>query len=143
MGEKNPRLAYRLLLAAGWLGAHRFYLHRYASAVAQVLLTAAMVALWIWGGPWARWAPYLLGPILLWLIHDGFWLFDYFRVEEEMDTSLAAFVDSDSPAPKAAGSATAKTGDAQARSLVAKAGKSIALLIQRDGNQIFVPVPLG
>lgn len=124
MGEKNPRLAYRLLLAAGWLGAHRFYLHRYASAVAQVLLTAAMVALWIWGGPWARWAPYLLGPILLWLIHDGFWLFDYFRVEEEMDTSLAAFVDSDSPAPKAAGSATAKTGDAQARSLVEEAASA-------------------
>ena len=43
MGEKNPRLAYRLLIAAGWLGAHRFYLHRYASAVAQLLLTALTV----------------------------------------------------------------------------------------------------
>ena len=124
MGEKNPRLAYRLLIAAGWLGAHRFYLHRYASAVAQLLLTALMVALWIWGGPFARWAPYLIGPILLWLIRDGFWLFDYFRVEEEMDTSLAAFVDSDSPAPKSAGSAVSKAADAQARSLVEEAASA-------------------
>ncbi|MFG5776057.1 NINE protein [Comamonas sp. J-3] len=124
MGEKNPRLAYRLLIAAGWLGAHRFYLHRYASAVAQLLLTALMVALWIWGGPFARWAPYLIGPILLWLIRDGFWLFDYFRVEEEMDTSLAAFVDSDSPAPKSAGTAASKAADAQARSLVEEAASA-------------------
>ena len=32
---------------------------------------------------------------------------------------------------------------AQVRATVAKAGKSVALLIQRDGNQIFVPVRLG
>ncbi len=94
MGEKNPRLAFGLLIGAGWLGAHRFYLHRYASAAAQLLLSLAMIALWVWGGSWSRWAPYLLTPILFWLLHDGFWLYDYFRVEEEMDTSLAQFVDS-------------------------------------------------
>ncbi len=94
MGEKQARLAYGLLIGAGWAGAHRFYLQRYASAAAQLLLTLLMVALWSWGGRWASYAPYLLGPILLWLGHDGFWLYDYFRVEEEMDTQLAGFVDS-------------------------------------------------
>lgn len=94
MGEKQARLAYGLLIGAGWAGAHRFYLQRYASAMGQLLLTVLMVGLWIWGGRWASYAPYLLGPILLWLGHDGFWLHDYFRVEEEMDTQLAGFVDS-------------------------------------------------
>lgn len=102
MGERNTRLAFGLLIAAGWLGAHRLYLHRYASGVAQLLLSALMIALWIWGGSLSRFAPYLLAPILFWLLHDGFWLFDYFRVEVEMDTSLAGFVDSDpAPLPKA------------------------------------------
>ena len=32
---------------------------------------------------------------------------------------------------------------AQVRSLVAKADKSVALLIQRDGQQLFVPVNVG
>ncbi len=31
----------------------------------------------------------------------------------------------------------------QVRSAIAKAGKSVALLVQRDGSRIFVPVPLG
>ena len=31
----------------------------------------------------------------------------------------------------------------QVRAVVAKAGKSVALLIERDGNKIFVPVRLG
>ncbi len=31
----------------------------------------------------------------------------------------------------------------QVRAVVAKAGKSVALLIQRDGDRIFVPVPIG
>lgn len=31
----------------------------------------------------------------------------------------------------------------QVRAAMAKAGKSVALLIERDGNKIFVPVPLG
>ncbi len=31
----------------------------------------------------------------------------------------------------------------QVREAVAKAGKSVALLIERDGNRIFVPVQLG
>ncbi len=31
----------------------------------------------------------------------------------------------------------------QVRAAMAKAGKSVALLIQRDGDKIFVPVPLG
>jgi len=31
----------------------------------------------------------------------------------------------------------------QVRSRVVKAGKSVALLIQRDGKQIFVPVRIG
>ena len=95
MGEKQARMAFRLLYGAGWAGAHRFYLQRYGSAAAQLLLTVLMVALWIWGGSWARVAPYLLGPIVLWLIHDGFWLHDYFQVEEEMDTLFGAYEDSE------------------------------------------------
>jgi serine protease Do len=31
----------------------------------------------------------------------------------------------------------------QVRAAMAKAGKSVALLIERDGNKIFVPVRLG
>lgn len=31
----------------------------------------------------------------------------------------------------------------QVREAVAKAGKSVALLIERDGNKIFVPVRIG
>jgi len=31
----------------------------------------------------------------------------------------------------------------QVRAIVAKANKSVALLIQREGNKIFVPVRLG
>lgn len=31
---------------------------------------------------------------------------------------------------------------AQVRSVLAKADKSVALLIERDGQQLFVPVPL-
>lgn len=99
MGEKQARLAFGLLIGAGWAGAHRFYLQRHASAAAQLLLTLLMVGLWIWGGRWSPYAPYLLGPILLWLGHDGFWLYDYFCMEEEMDTQLAGFVDSVSAAP--------------------------------------------
>ncbi|HMN22685.1 MAG TPA: DegQ family serine endoprotease [Ottowia sp.] len=34
------------------------------------------------------------------------------------------------------------TSTEQVRSVVAKAGKSVALLIERDGQQLFVPVPL-
>ena len=47
MGEKQVRLAYGLLIGAGWAGAHRFYLQRYASATGQLLLTVLMVVLWI------------------------------------------------------------------------------------------------
>ncbi|GAB2819182.1 hypothetical protein GCM10027276_21000 [Comamonas piscis] len=94
MGEKNPRWALGLLVALGWLGAHRFYLGRYASAVAQLALTALCAAVWIWGVSTARFAPYLLGPILFWLVRDGFWLFDYFREEESMDSRLSAFAQS-------------------------------------------------
>jgi TM2 domain-containing membrane protein YozV len=94
MGEKNPRWALGLLLAVGWLGAHRFYLGRHASAVAQLALALLCAALWLWGGPVARYAPYLLGPIVFWLLRDGFWLFDYFRVEEDMDSRLSAFAQS-------------------------------------------------
>ena len=120
MGERNPRLAFGLLVGAGWLGAHRFYLHRYASAAAQLLLTVVMVALWAWGGSLSRWAPYLLAPLFFWLLHDGFWLYDYFRVEEEMDTSLAQFVDSDpTPLPKASRKAAlAGRGSSRPQSLV-------------------------
>jgi serine protease Do len=35
------------------------------------------------------------------------------------------------------------TSPQQARRLVAQAGKSVALLLQRDGERIFVPVRLG
>ncbi|MEF9965952.1 MAG: NINE protein [Comamonas sp.] len=91
MGEKNPRWALGLLLALGWLGAHRFYLGRYASAVGQLALTVLCAALWLWGGAAAAYAPYLLGPVVFWLLRDGFWLFDYFRVEEDMDSRLSAF----------------------------------------------------
>ncbi|TDS78098.1 TM2 domain-containing protein [Comamonas sp. JUb58] len=94
MGEKNPRWALGLLLAVGWLGAHRFYLGRYASAVAQLALALLCAALWLWGGRAAAYAPYLLGPMVFWLIRDGFWLFDYFRVEEDMDSRLSAFAQS-------------------------------------------------
>ncbi|WP_312462859.1 TM2 domain-containing protein [Comamonas sp.] len=94
MGEKNPRWALGLLLAVGWLGAHRFYLGRHASAVAQLALSLLCAALWLWGGPAARYAPYLLGPIVFWLLRDGFWLFDYFRIEEDMDSRLSAFAQS-------------------------------------------------
>ncbi len=38
---------------------------------------------------------------------------------------------------------TPVTSVEQARSLVARAGKSVALLVQRDGERIFVPVRLG
>ncbi len=38
---------------------------------------------------------------------------------------------------------TPAQGVDQVRQAVAKAGKSVALLIQRDGDRIFVPVPLG
>ncbi|MBO9677346.1 MAG: DegQ family serine endoprotease [Acidovorax sp.] len=38
---------------------------------------------------------------------------------------------------------TPAKGIDQVRETVAKAGKSVALLIQRDGDRIFVPVPLG
>ena len=31
----------------------------------------------------------------------------------------------------------------QVRDVLKKSGKSVALLIQRDGQQLFVPVPLG
>ena len=31
----------------------------------------------------------------------------------------------------------------QVRAAIAKAGKSVALLVQRDGSRIFVPVQLG
>jgi serine protease Do len=31
----------------------------------------------------------------------------------------------------------------QVRAMLGKSTKSLALLIQRDGSQIFVPVPLG
>ena len=31
----------------------------------------------------------------------------------------------------------------QVREVMAKSGKSVALLIQRDGNKIFVPVRIG
>ena len=39
--------------------------------------------------------------------------------------------------------ATARDGVAQVRAAVARAGKSVALLIARDGDKIFVPVRLG
>jgi serine protease Do len=35
------------------------------------------------------------------------------------------------------------TSIAQVRAVVAKSDKSVALLIQRDGNQIYVPVRIG
>ncbi len=94
MGEKQARVAYGLLAGAGWLGAHRFYLQRYASAAGQLALAVVMLLLWIWGGSYAGWAKYLLAPIFFWLLHDAFWLFDYFRVMEDMDSRLAAFQDS-------------------------------------------------
>jgi tetratricopeptide (TPR) repeat protein/TM2 domain-containing membrane protein YozV len=94
MGEKNQRWALGLLVAVGWLGAHRFYLGRYATALVQLALTALCAAVWIWGGSTAGFAPYLLGPILFWLVRDGFWLFDYFREEEDMDSRLSAFAQS-------------------------------------------------
>ena len=38
---------------------------------------------------------------------------------------------------------TPVTGVDQVREIVAKSAKSVALLIERDGNKIFVPVRLG
>jgi len=38
---------------------------------------------------------------------------------------------------------TAVTDPAQLKDLVAGAGKTVALLIQRDENRIYIPVPLG
>ncbi|WP_423933005.1 NINE protein [Comamonas sp. 23] len=126
MGEKNPRWALGLLLAVGWLGAHRFYLGRYASAVAQLGISVLCAALWLWGGPLARYAPYLLGPVVFWLLRDGFWLFDYFRVEEDMDSRLSAFAQSqlDAQASQPAASVQAAAAPALAsvaQSLVAAA----------------------
>ena len=135
MGEKQARLAYGLLVGAGWAGAHRFYLQRFASAAGQFLLTVLMVVLWIWGGSWARYAPYLLGPILLWLIHDGFWLFDYFRVEEEMDTSLAGFVDSD-PAPIAKPSRKGGLGSSRPQALLDSASTVDDADMRKKGRAI-------
>lgn len=38
---------------------------------------------------------------------------------------------------------TQVTSVAQVRELVAKSSKTVALLVERDGNKIFVPVRLG
>ncbi len=129
MGERTSRVAFILLMTAGWLGAHRFYLFRFATGAAQLALSLLCALLWIFGGNWSHYAPYLLGPILFWIVHDAFWLSDYFRVEEEMDTSLQAFHDSDpAPEPKADARKSAdKSSTPRASRLQSLVGKASAL----------------
>ncbi|SCX72965.1 tetratricopeptide repeat protein [Variovorax sp. EL159] len=67
----SPRrkpLAYLLLVVGGFLGAHRFYLGRYRSGAAQLLLLLVGTMSSLPG------AKLCLGALLLWLLADIYWV---------------------------------------------------------------------
>lgn len=65
---RRKSLAFLLLVVGGFLGAHRFYLGRYRSGAAQLLLSLVGT---MSGLPGAR---LYLGILLLWLLADIYWV---------------------------------------------------------------------
>ncbi|MGJ7525454.1 tetratricopeptide repeat protein [Variovorax sp. GB1P17] len=93
MSASSPRrksLAYLLLLVGGFLGAHRFYLGRYRSGAAQLLLLLVGVSTSLPG------AKFGLVILLLWLLADIYW------VHRQMEAPEAVQEDSDRPVLKRA-----------------------------------------
>ncbi|MGJ7562277.1 tetratricopeptide repeat protein [Variovorax sp. GB1R11] len=64
---RRPGFAYLLLVAGGWLGAHRFYLGSHAGGAAQL----ALLLFGLSGYPGARLA---LAVLLAWLLFDIYWV---------------------------------------------------------------------
>ncbi|QNK71309.1 tetratricopeptide repeat protein [Variovorax sp. PAMC26660] len=80
---RRKSLAYLLLLVGGFLGAHRFYLGRYRSGAAQLLLLLV-------GTSSLSGAKLCRGILLLWLLVDIYWVQQQFDASEGEDDSERA-----------------------------------------------------